>query len=117
MRNKSTAARIVKLSSSKCVGGIVRAYSKLQEAFAEKLEKDESVKEFKCNVELIHLEGLEGIYTTDFVVTKNSGEVHVWECVKRDYLTKPLTTRVLDASRNYWRTRGVEWGIVTDAKK
>ena len=37
----------------------------------------------------------------------------VRECVFRDKLMKPLTIKMLDASRDYWLEQGVEdWGIV-----
>ena len=40
------------------------------------------------------------------------------ECVFRKHLTKPMTAKLLDESRNYWRRRGVtDWGIVVDKKK
>ncbi len=42
----------------------------------------------------------------------------VRECVFRKHLTKPMTAKLLDESRNYWRRRGVtDWGIVVDKKK
>ena len=40
------------------------------------------------------------------------------ECVFRKNLTKPMTAKLLDESRNYWKRRGVtDWGIVVDKKK
>ena len=40
------------------------------------------------------------------------------ECVFRKYLTKPMTVRLLDASRIYWLNHGVsDWGLVIDAEK
>lgn len=37
----------------------------------------------------------------------------VRECVERKYLMKPLTVKLLDASREYWERRGVtDWGLV-----
>ncbi|EKC45406.1 hypothetical protein LEA_20246, partial [human gut metagenome] len=39
------------------------------------------------------------------------------ECVYRKFLTKPMTVKLLDDSRNYWRNHGVEdWGLVIDAE-
>ena len=44
---------------------------------------------------------------------KKSGETMVRECVEKSKLLKPLTCKILDSSRNYWLSKGVEdWGIV-----
>ena len=54
-------------------------------------------------------------YTSDFVITKADGNLMVRECVSRKHLTKPMTTKLLDASRNYWKSHGVsDWGIVIE---
>ena len=65
------------------------------------------------------LEGLEiGEYCSDFVATKVDGELMVRECVFRKLLSKPMTAKLLDASRNYWIRRGVtDWGIVVEKKE
>ena len=101
---------------SKCAGGVARTYNVLESKYADKLEADPNVKEFRCQV---LLEGLEiGEYCSDFVATKMDGDLMVRECVFRKHLTKPMTAKLLDASRNYWRRRGVaDWGIVIDKKK
>jgi hypothetical protein len=55
-------------------------------------------------------------YTTDFYCIKNSGAIMIRECVDKAKLLKPMTLRLLDASRNYWLAQGVEdWGIVLNA--
>lgn len=37
------------------------------------------------------------------------------ECVERSKLTRPLTCKLLDASRNYWLSHGItDWGIVIE---
>lgn len=42
----------------------------------------------------------------------------VRECVFRKLLSKPLTAKMLDASRVYWGKRGVlDWGIVVEKEK
>lgn len=39
----------------------------------------------------------------------------VRECVYRKHLTKPLTIKLLDASRKFWLERGViDWKIVVE---
>lgn len=94
----------------------MRAYSDIQAAYAERLEKGDEVKEFQCNVLLDGLE--EGEYTSDFLCVKADGDFMVRECVERKFLMKPRTVKLLDASRNYWLRHGVkDWGLVIDAEK
>lgn len=39
----------------------------------------------------------------------------VRECVFKEHLGKPLTVKLLDASRDYWKRKGIrDWGIVID---
>ncbi|WP_242859436.1 Tn7 transposase TnsA N-terminal domain-containing protein [Blautia wexlerae] len=95
---------------------VMRAYSDIQAAYAERLEKDDGVKEFQCNVLLDGLE--EGEYTSDFLCVKADGDFMVRECVERKFLMKPRTVKLLDASRDYWLRHGVkDWGLVIDAEK
>ena len=77
------------------------------------LQADDGIKEIRCNV---LLDGLDlGEYTSDFVCVKADGDLMVRECVFRKFLTKPLTVKLLDASRQYWLNHGVsDWGIVID---
>ena len=50
---------------------------------------------------------------TDFVCKKNNSELMVRECVFRKYITKPMTIKLLDESREYWLNHGVsDWGII-----
>jgi hypothetical protein len=70
MRNKSTAARLIKRKSEKCISGIVRSYSKLQDKFAQMLDEDESVLEYRVNVDIGNVPHFDYLYTTDFVVKK-----------------------------------------------
>lgn len=59
-----------------------------------------------------------GEFTTDFVCVKTNNDLMVRECVQRNHLTKPLTVKLLDASRDYWLRHGVtDWGLVIDAEK
>ena len=62
------------------------------------------------------LDGLElGAYTSDFVCVKSDGDLLVRECVSRKFLMKPMTVKLLDASREYWLRRGVtDWMVVTN---
>lgn len=107
--------RCEKRKMQKC-RDVVRTYSAIQLAYAEKLEKEDSIIEFQCNVMLSGLEV--GEYSSDFVCEKQDGELRVRECVERKFLMKPMTVKLLDASREYWTRRGVtDWGIVINEEK
>ena len=52
------------------------------------------------------------------LIAKADGNLMVRECVSRKHLTKPMTTKLLDASRNYWKSHGVsDWGIVIEEEE
>lgn len=108
--------RCEKRTMSKCVDGVARTFNAIESKYAERLQENPDVKEFRCQ---FPLEGLEiGEYYSDFVATKTDGELMVRECVYRKHILKPMTAKLLDASRNYWKRRGVtDWGIVIDKKK
>lgn len=108
--------RCEKRTMSKCADGVARTYNAIESKYAEMLQENPDIKEFRCQV---LLNGLEvGEYCSDFVATKVDGELRVRECVYRKHLRKPMTTKLLDASRNYWRRRGVtDWGIVVEKKE
>ena len=108
--------RCEKRTLSKCANGVARTYNALESKYADKLEADPDIKEFRCQV---LLDGLEiGEYCSDFVATKADGELMVRECVFRKDLLKLSTAKLLDASRNFWRRRGVEdWGIFVEEKE
>lgn len=109
MRKKNFKGRCEKRTLSKCKE-ICRTYDSIQNTFADVLQVDESIKEIRCNV---LLDGLE--YTTDFVCVKTNNTLMVRECVFRRHLTKPLTVKLLDISRDYWLNHGVtDWGLVID---
>jgi len=108
--------RCEKRTMSKCVDGVARTYNEIESKYAERLEANPNIKEFRCQV---LLEGMElGEYCSDFVAVKTDGELMVRECVYRKHLIKPMTAKLLDASRNYWMRRGVtDWGIVVERKE
>ena len=91
MRNQNSKVRVIKRKLSKCKE-VCRTFSPLQYSFADKLEQNPNVIEFRCNVQLVGLE-LDGVYTTDFVITKADGDTAVRECILRDKLTKPLNVK------------------------
>lgn len=106
-------SRCEKRTLSKCADGVVKTFNDIESRYADKLQENPEVKEFRCQV---LLEGLElGDYCSDFVAVKVDGDLLVRECVYRKHLTKPLTSKLLDASRAYWIKRGVvDWGIVVE---
>ena len=115
MRKQSYKGRCEKRSLPKCQG-ICKTYDTIQSAYADILQNNESITEFRCNVLMDDLDI--GQYTTDFVCTKSNGDLMIRECVFRSHLAKPMTVKLLDASRNYWLKRGVsDWGLVIDAEE
>ena len=112
MRKKNFKGRCEKRMIGKC-SDVCRTYDAIQYAYADLLQESEEVKEIRCNV---LLDGLDvGEYTSDFVCTKTDGDLMVRECVFRKFLMKPLTVKLLDASREYWIRHGVtDWGLVID---
>lgn len=112
MRKKNYKGRCEKVSLSKCQG-VCKTYDSIQMAYAKALQDDDGVSQFWCNV-LLDTED----YTTDFLCVKADGEQMVRECVQRSHLTKPMTVKLLDVSREYWLSRGVsDWGLIVDAEK
>lgn len=113
MRRKDyRGAKVAKRMVSKCEG-VCRTYDAIQYAYADLLAASEKVKSFQVNV---LLQGMaEGEYTSDFVITRTDGNLMVRECVSRKHLTKPMTAKLLDAGRNYWKYHGIsDWGIVIE---
>ncbi len=109
MRKKNYKGRCEKRTLSKCKE-VCRTYDRVQFTYADYLQQNECIEEIQCNVSL---DGEE--YTTDFVCVKTDQELMVRECISRRLLTKPMTVKLLDQSREYWLRRGVsDWGIVID---
>ena len=109
MRKKNYKGRCEKRILSKCKG-VCRTYDEIQFAYAEILQNSEKVKEFQCNTELTGED-----YTTDFICIKTDGDIMVRECVLRKHLSKPITVKMLDLSREYWLKHGVtDWGLVVN---
>ena len=117
MRNKNSKVAATKLYLCKC-DGVCITYSKIQYAYAMKLEKDQSIIGIRLNVDLDGYKDSkypERTYTSDFICVKDTGDLMVRECIERKLLQKPMSIRLLDGSREYWKTHGVsDWGIVID---
>ena len=108
--------RCEKRTMGKCADGVVRTYNAIESKYAERLEENPDVKEFRCQVLLEELEL--GEDCSDFVAVKTDGDLMVRECVYRKHLMKPMTAKLLDASRDYWRRRGVtDWGIIIEKEE
>ena len=99
MIKKGFKGRCQKRQMKKCKE-VVRTYGAIQLAYAERLEQEDSIIEFQCNVMLSGLEA--GEYSSDFVCEKQNGDLMVRECVERRFLKKPMTVKLLDASRECW---------------
>ena len=112
MRNSKTRTSTIKSKLPKC-SSVFYAYSELQHKYGVLLSQRDDVLEFKANVKLEDFP-LGDSYTTDFVITTKDGKTLIRECVYKDKLLKPLTIKLLDASREYWLSRGWNWGIVVD---
>ena len=115
MRKKNQKVRCEKrmLTKSK---EVVKTFDLIQTKYAEMLENNPEIQEIRCNVLLDALE--EGEYTTDFVCVKTNGDMKVRECIFRKNLTKPMTVKLLDLSKEYWLKRGIyDWGICIDGEK
>ena len=105
MRKKNyKGAKCTKRYVNKC-DDVCKTYDAIQYVYANLLSETEEVKSFQVNVLLQGLE--EGAYTSDFVIAKADGNLMVRECVSRKHLTKPMTPKLLDASRNYWKSHGI----------
>lgn len=115
MRKKGFKGRCTKRILEKC-NEVCQTYDPIQYAYADLLDKNEEIREIRCNV---LLDGLtEGEYTSDFVCVKTDNDLMVRECVWRKYLLKPMTVRLLDTSREYWRRHGVtDWGLVINEEE
>lgn len=104
MRNTNTKGKTMTRSLTKCNKRFI-AYNEVQWAYAEVLEKDDDIAEIKCNVKLLGFE-LGDNYSTDFVCSKNNGELLIVETVPKKHLLKPMNCRLLDCSHRYWMNRG-----------
>lgn len=112
MKKISYKGRCEKRKVSKCKA-VCRTYNQIQSAFLDVLESDDNIVSFECNVCLMGV--ADDSYSTDFVAQKADGSKMVRECVWRFNLGKPSYAKLLDLSRNYWLSQGVEdWGIVIE---
>lgn len=112
MKKISYKGRCEKRKVSKCKE-VCRTYNPIQSAVVDVLEADDNIVSFECNVRLMSV--ADDLYSTDFVAQKADGSKMVRECVWRFNLGKPSYTKLLDISRNYWLSQGVEdWCIVIE---
>ena len=115
MIKKNYKGKCVKKAVSKSKE-VCRTYNNIQTSYLDALQKRDDITEIKCNIPLDDSETKD--YTTDFLCIKLNGDYMVRDCVFRNLLTKPMTVKLLDLSREYWLKHGVnDWGIVTNAEK
>ena len=111
MRKKNFKGRCEKRKLSKCED-VCRTFDAIQSAYADLLNGSEDIKSFQVNV---LLDGMDGGYTSDFAYVKADNDLMVRECVERKHLTKPLTVKLLQASKDFWSRHGVsDRGIVVE---
>ena len=116
MRRKDRKTRCEKRKLEK-FSGICKTFDAVQFASADVLNADDCIQEIRCNVWLEGL-GLDAEYTSDFVCVKTDGSLLVRECVFRKYLTKPMTMKLLEESKIYWKNHGcTDWGLMIDEEK
>lgn len=116
MRNKNTHSVTLKKKLNKCKG-IFHAYNGLQYKYGEYLDGNSDISEIQCNVP-IECSEIEGSFTTDFYCVKTNGDILVRECVYKEKLLRPQVIKALDASRDYWLSKGInDWGIVLNESK
>lgn len=109
VKKKNYKGRCIKKSVPKCTK-VFRGYDTIMVAYVEVLSARNDIVEINCNVPLEEKD-----YTSDFLCKKETGEYMVRECINRKHLTKPMTVKLLDESREYWVQRGItDWGIVID---
>ena len=114
MRNRNTHSITFKKHLTKCTK-VFHAYTEIQLKYGESLDTNNDIVDIKSNVLLSDFQ-LGTSYTSDIVCTKKDGKLMVRECVYRKNLLKPSVIRLLDASHDYWISKGVDdWGIVLDA--
>ena len=116
MRSKNfKGSKCVKMKLNKSEE-VVRTFDNIQTAYAQILDKNESIQKIQCNVVLEEIEN--GEFTTDFLCVKADGDLMVRECVFRKKLSLPRTCKLLDLSREYWTKRGItDWGIVIEEEE
>lgn len=116
MRKLNYKGQCEKRRVSKCKD-VCKTYDQIQFAYSEYLQNNDEIVEFRCNVVIEeNIYEVNGeMYTSDFVCKKADGTIMVRECVFRKHLTKPMTVKLLDASRKYWLKKGItNWGIITN---
>lgn len=115
MHNSNSRCKTFKKKLNKCKN-IFYAFSELQYEYGNYLDLDNEIVEIKSNVKLTGC-SLGDCYTTDFVCVKTNGDIVVIECVEKSKLLRPLVCKMLDCSRNYWLSKGVnDWMVVLGEK-
>ena len=110
MRNKNDLADKFEIHTFSKHQGECKTYSALQLACAKSFERDPTVKEFVTNVPMIGTE-----YTTDFLITYQSGDVMARECIRLEDYETPVGQHLMEQSKEYWINHGIRhWGLVVE---
>lgn len=114
MNKKNFKGKIIKQMIPKH-DGMCTCFSDIQLAYVKTLGDDEEIKSFRTNVP-IEL-NLKESYVSDVVVTKVDGTIFVRECVQREHLCRTSMGELLDKSRAYWHSKGIDdWGIIIESE-
>lgn len=114
MRKKNFKGKCEKRSLPKFPQGC-RTFDDVQYEAANYLIDQEDIVEIACNVPL---DGECEEYMSDFVCKKENGDLAIYECERRDYLTKPMSAKLLEMSRQYWLKRGVnDFNIIVEERR
>lgn len=116
--------RTIHFRSTKC-GDILCVHDQAAKAYADLLEKDDTVARYAVNVPLenkqygyIYQTGIRADYfdigwTTDFLITQQDGSLRVRELVQAQMLGKLAVREQLELSRRYWASKGVsDWKAI-----
>lgn len=110
MHNSKSNVKTLKKALSKCKTRFL-AYSDTQFKYADYLEANDEIAEVKCNVRLQGF-SLGENYTSDFLCVKADKTMVVMETIDKKSLLKPKNLKLLEESRHYWLSRGIEWKLV-----
>lgn len=111
MKNLNYHGKMSKRHLSKCKNDICKTWCDLQYRYSEILNNSDSVVNFEVNIPI--LDSL----TSDFLVLYKNNSYKVFECIERKNLSKPSFLSKLQQSQEYWLSRGIDWGVVTNAEE
>lgn len=123
MNKTANKSRDIKFFSPKN-GKTITVHTAVAKRFCDTLEKDDQVKSYQTNVELVNWQekcsivGLRTSYvntqwSSDFLIIKADDSVMVRELMSLEDLKKKSEIEKLEISRRYWKVAHVsDWGII-----